>query len=246
MPEKSKGLKQTHLLLPLKNIEFIYRLTKILGYIPRNISIYKTAFTPKSAIVKTENGDPVNNERLEFLGDAILNAIVAEILFERFPQDNEGFLTKVRARIVERKNLDFLAESLNIPAMIIGSPQQENLSRHLYGNALEAMIAAVYLDRGYRTVKRFFRKRIMQNHIDLLKMVRKDSDYKSRIIEWAQKNKKDIVFNTHEENTSENMIPGFISHVELTGIIIGTGKGYSKKEAEQNAAKEAISYLQDF
>ena len=134
------------------------------------------------------------------VSDAVLDAIVADYLFSRFPDGDEGFMTKMRARIVKRKNLNFLASKMDIPGMIAPGVSPGNKSKHLYGNALEALIGAIYLDRGYSAARRFFIRKIMQKHIDLVKLVKKDPDYKSRIIEWAQKNRIEVVFESIEEH----------------------------------------------
>jgi len=176
---------------------------------------------------------------LEFLGDAVLGAIVAEFLFRKYEGYDEGFMTKLRARIVKRKQLDATAIKMGIPTMITSASHPANTAKHLYGNALEALIGAIYIDRGFSIAKKFFRKRMVQKHIDLSKLADKDSDYKSQIIEWAQKNKQDIVFESLEES-GKGRVPQFISNLMLEEEVLGTGKGQSKKEAEQQAAKIAL------
>lgn len=218
-------------------------LVRLLGFIPRRTSYYKLAFLPKSALKKHPSGVRLNNERLEYLGDAVLDAIVADYLYKRFPEGDEGFMTKLRARIVKRKTLNQVAVGLEIPDLInqVGSPG--NKSKHLYGNALEALIGAIYIDRGYKAAKRFFIRRIMQKHIDLVQLVEKDPDYKSRVIEWAQKNRVEIVFESLVEHTEGQKSPAFFSTISLEGQAIGTGRGGSKKEAEQQAAKKALEHI---
>ncbi len=224
----------------MKNRRFYFELVGMLGFLPRKISHYRLAFIPKSALHQHPTGNFLNNERLEYLGDAVLNAIVAEILFRRFPEGNEGFMTKMRSRIVKRKNLDSLSTKIEIPKMIVSSVSPDNKSKHLYGNALEALIGAIYLDRGYGAARRFFVRKVMQKHIDLVQLVKKDSDYKSRIIEWAQKNHVEAVFESKEEHRPNDKFPSFISIISLMGEEKGTGRGGSKKEAEQQAAREAL------
>jgi len=215
----------------------------MLGFIPRRTSYYKLAFLPKSALQKHPSGVRLNNERLEYLGDAVLDAIVADCLYKRFPEGDEGFMTKLRARIVKRKTLNQVAVGLGIPGLInqVGSPG--NKSKHLYGNALEALIGAIYIDRGYRAAKRFFIRRIMQKHIDLVQLVEKDPDYKSRVIEWAQKNRVEIGFESLVEHFAGQKSPSFISTISIEGHPTGTGRGESKKEAEQQAAKKALDHI---
>lgn len=227
----------------MKNQRFYVDLVRLLGFLPRKLYHYKLAFLPKSAIPNHHSDVQINNERLEYLGDAVLDAIVADYLFNRFPDGDEGLMTKLRARIVKRKNLDYLATKMEIPQMIPPGILMGNKSKHLYGNALEALIGAIYLDRGYRTARKFFITKIMKKHIDLVQLVAKDPDYKSRIIEWAQKNRMEVVFENKEEHLSTNKSPSFISTILLTGEKKGTGRGGSKKEAEQQAAKEALSTI---
>lgn len=217
----------------------------MLGFMPRKLSYYRLAFLPRSSSSGPENGILFNNERLEYLGDAVLDVIVAEYLFNRFPEADEGFLTKLRARIVKRRTLDYLAIKMGIPDMIIPGVSPGNKSKHIYGNALEALIGAIYIDRGYGKARKFFVRKIMQEHIDLVQLAKKDPDYKSRIIEWAQKNRLDILFESREEQESDTRFPLFFSTISISGEKKGTGKGESKKEAEQQAARQALSTIQN-
>lgn len=210
---------------------------------PRNLSLYKLAFLPKSASVNIPRAESINNERLEYLGDAVLDSIVAEYLFRKFPEADEGFLTKVRARIVKRKHLDYLATQIQLPSMIRTGLIPGNKSKHIYGNALEAFVGAIYLDRGYGKARKFFMKKLLEKHIDLERLVKKDPDYKSRIIEWAQKNKVEVKFQSVEEHISGQKGPSFVSTISLNGDEKGSGRGSAKKEAEQRAAKEAMHTL---
>lgn len=210
----------------------------MLGFLPRKTSLYQLAFLPKSANLNKAGN--INNERLEYLGDAILDAIVADYLYQRFPDGDEGFMTKLRSRIVKRKTLDSLARQLNIPSMIRQGILPGNKSKHLYGNTLEALVGAIYLDRGYAKARKFFVKKIMKRHIDLVQLAKKDPDYKSRIIEWAQKNRVEVVFESKEEHSSRQKSPAFVSSILLNGEKHGTGHGSSKKDAEQQAAKVAL------
>ena len=227
----------------MKERRFYLQLVRMLGFMPRKLSLYRLAFLPKSATLGQDQSLLINNERLEYLGDAVLDAIVADYLFKRFPGGNEGFMTQLRARIVKRKNLDYLATRIEIPSLIRSGILPGNKSKHLYGNTLEALMGAIYLDRGYGKARKFFIKKIMQKHIDLAQLVKKDPDYKSRIIEWAQKNRVEVIFETKEEHTSRQKTPAFVSIISLNGKIEGTGRGNAKKEAEQRAAKEALSSI---
>ena len=229
----------------MKNRGFYVDLVRMLGFFPRRVSYYRLAFLPKSALQKHPSGLRLNNERLEYLGDAVLDAIVADYLYNRFPAGDEGFMTKLRARIVKRKTLNYLATKIEIPGMIAQLGIPGNKSKHLYGNALEALMGAIYIDRGYRTARKFFIRRIMEKHIDLNQLVKKDPDYKSRVIEWAQKNRVEIVFESIEEHLRGEKYPSFVSTILLKGDPSGTGRGSSKKEAEQQAAKKVLEHIQN-
>jgi ribonuclease-3 len=215
----------------------------MLGFLPRNLSLYKLAFLPKSALQKDASGLLLNNERLEYLGDAVLDSIVAHYLFNRFPEGDEGLMSKLRARIVKRKTLDYLAVKINLPLMIDPIYTPVNSSKHIYGNALEALIGAIYLDRGYKAARKFFERKILKKHIDLVQLLQKDPDHKSRIIEWTQKNRVEIVFESKEEHRSGVKSPSFVSRIYLNQEAKGTGRGGSKKEAEQQAAKAALKNI---
>jgi ribonuclease-3 len=228
----------------LRERRFYFQLVRMLGFLPRRLSCYKLAFLPRSATAGQDRGMTINNERLEYLGDAVLDAIVADYLFKRFPEGDEGFMTKLRARIVKRKNLDYLASRMEIPSMIRRGVLPGNKSKHLFGNTLEALMGAIYLDRGYGKTRSFFVRKIMQKHIDLVQLVKKDPDYKSRVIEWAQKNRVEVIFESKEEHRSSLKTPSFISNILLNGEKKGTGRGGVKKEAEQLAAKQALSSIQ--
>lgn len=214
----------------------------MLGFLPGRLFLYRLAFIPKSAKQLNPSGNRLNNERLEYLGDAVLDAIVANYLFNRFPEGNEGFMTKVRARIVKRKNLDYLAMKIGIPAFINSEISPGNNSKHMYGNALEALIGAIYLDRGYGAARKFFERKVLRKHMDLVELTRKDPDYKSRIIEWTQKNRVEITFESKEEHLPGRG-PSFVSVIRLNDQEKGTGRGDSKKEAEQQAAKVALKNI---
>jgi ribonuclease-3 len=226
-----------------KDRTFYINLIRIIGFLPSHISLYRIAFTHKSASIRLKDGSLVNNERLEYLGDAILSAVAAEFIYRKFDHTDEGFMTKLRARIVKRKNLNSTAVNMGIPMMINSHPHPANVSKHLYGNALEALIGAIYLDRGYRTVSKFFRKRMIRRYVDLNSLAKKDSDYKSQLIEWAQKHKKDVVFFSNEEYDATKNAPSFQSIVKIEHVESGIGNGDSKKEAEQQAAKVALKEI---
>jgi len=220
-----------------KFYKLIFRLT---GFYPKNIQVFKVAFTHKSAsrfFTKTKN---YNNERLEFLGDAILAAVVADFLFSYFPYKKEGFLTKLRARIVSREQLNEIAQNMGLQYHVV-SQSKINGTRNIYGNALEALIGAIFIDRGYEKTRSFIIQQLISKNIDLNELSQHDSDYKSQLIEWAQKNKLEIYFDDDEVESTEHSSLYFTSEVRLADKILGKGKGLSKKEAQQNAAKEALN-----
>jgi len=216
-------------------------LIKLLGFIPGNKNLYELAFIHRSASLVLSNGSTVNNERLEFLGDAILDAVVAEYLFSAFPKKDEGFLSKMRSKIVKRNHLNSLAINLGIEKLVVTNAINQNGGKHICGNAFEALIGAVYLDKGYKKTKKFIINKILNEQIDLVELETKETDYKSRIIEWAQKRRTEVSFENQEEYTENDRSPIFISRVIVTNQLIGQGKGSSKKEAEQNAAEEAFA-----
>ena len=226
-----------------KSHPFYNILVDILGFLPSRLSYYRLAFTHKSASIRLKDGSLITNERLEYLGDAILGAVVTDFLYKEFGYTDEGFMTKLRSRIVKRKTLNAIADSRGIPMMISSQQNTPNTPKHLYGNALEALIGAIYLDKGFSYALRFFRKKIVQEHLDMPSLVKKDSEYKSQLIEWAQKNKKEALFFSSEEYNERNKAPLFHAIVRIDHIDFGTGSGESKKEAEQQAAKVALKEI---
>jgi ribonuclease-3 len=221
-----------------------YQLKMITGLFPGNIHLYEIALTHKSASVSLPDGSTINNERLEYLGDAVLGAIIADYLYLYFPDKNEGFLTQLRSKIVKRKQLNKLAFKIGLSQLIILNTRQNQHKENILGNAFEALIGAMYLDHGYYKTRKFVINKILKRHINLEKLARKESDFKSRLIEWSQKNKKEISFITEEctDKTDEQM---FASIVIVTGEELGRGKGYSKKDAEQKASEKALGKIAD-
>jgi ribonuclease-3 len=219
----------------------IRQLKQILGFRPRKAGLYYLSLVHKSAAIKIYKNPKLNNERLEFLGDAILDSVIAEHLYQNFPDKDEGFLTQLRSKIVNRETLKRISLKLGLANLVVSKVTNDN-HKSVYGDALEAIIGAMYLDKGYKRTKKFILKRILDHHINLKKLAETEIDFKSRIIEWGQKNKKDINFTCWEE-TPDNKIPHFISHLLVSAEIAGVGSGSSKKEAEQNAAQQALLNL---
>lgn len=225
--------------------EFYLFLKETLGFYPGNLKLYDIAFIHKSASTLDSQGNFVNNERLEYLGDAILGAIIADFLYNRFPQEDEGFLTKTRSKLVNRSFLTRLTFDMGLNVFIDSNTTKNIDNSHIYGDALEALIGAIYLDKDYQTTKFFVTKRILSQFVNLNEIEQNDTNFKSRLIEWSQKNKKDIKFETTEEFSDKSKQPKFIAIVELENKLVGKGIGTSKKEAQQNAAKQALSKLEE-
>lgn len=230
-------------LLFRKERESYFCFYKILGFFPRNIQIYQQALLHKSTSVRSEKGRPLNNERLEFLGDAILDAIVGDIVFKHFEGRREGFLTNTRSKIVQRETLNQLAVEIGLDKLVKYSTRSSSHNSYMYGNAFEAFIGAIYLDQGYDRCKQFMEEKIFKNHIDLEKMSRKEVNFKSKLIEWSQKNKMEVSFELIEQLLDEDYNPTFHTEVHIEGISAGTGRGYSKKESQQNAAQMALKKI---
>ena len=224
-----------------KFYKLIFRLT---GIYPSNLQVFQIAFTHKSASRNIDRTRSLNNERLEFLGDAILASVVADFLYSYFPNKKEGFLTKMRARIVSREQLNEIALNIGLQFHVV-SQNNINGTKNIYGNALEALIGAIYVDKGYEKTKEFVIKRIIDKNIDLKELAITDSDYKSQVIEWAQKNKIEIKFEDEEVESTEQNNLYFTSTIKVDDQILGKGKGFSKKEAQQNASREALNNTGD-
>lgn len=227
-----------------KDKEYYKILDKIFGIYPNNIELYKLALIHRSASLFLQDGTPINNERLEFLGDAIIESVVSDYLFIEFPDENEGFLTQLRSRIVSRSSLNQLAISIGLDNHIIAQGGGNYSQKHLYGDALEAMMGAAYLDKGYDFVNRLLINNILRRHIDLNGLTQTESDFKSRLIEWSQRNKRILHFSTMHSDKYTMQIPHFRSTVSLNEEVLGEGEGSSKKEAEQSAAFKAFEKVQ--
>lgn len=216
---------------------------RILGFYPRDIRIYEQALLHKSTSLRTEKGRPINNERLEFLGDAILDAIVADIVYLHFDGKREGFLTNTRSKIVQRETLNKLAVEIGLDKLIKSAARSSSHNSYMYGNAFEAFIGAIYIDRGYKRCKVFVEEKIITPYIDLDKLSRKEVNFKSKLIEWSQKNRMEVSFELIEQFLDEESNPVFQTEVLIEQISAGTGTGYSKKESQQNAAQMALKKI---
>jgi ribonuclease III len=219
---------------------FIY---KILGFYPHHLDLYQIAFLHKSTSVHNESGRFINNERLEFLGDAVLDVIIAHIVYDRYKNKGEGFLTNTRSKIVQRSTLNRLAVQIGLDKMIKSSFIQSTHNSYVLGNAFEAFIGAVYLDRGYKMCQRFINDKILERYINLDELSNKELNFKSHLIEWSQKNKIEISFQLISQAQDEWMNPTFETQVLIEGLVAGKGMGYSKKESQQIASRVALNNL---
>lgn len=217
---------------------------KMLGFYPRNIEIYQQALLHKSSSVKAK-GRLLNNERLEFLGDAILDAVVADIVYKRFEGKREGFLTNTRSKIVQRETLNRIAVQIGLDKLIKYTTRQSSHNSYMCGNAFEALVGAIYLDRGYETCKFFMEERIIKPYLNLDKLSRKEVNFKSKLIEWGQKNRFLIEFNLLKQSVDEQQNPVFETQVMVENIPAGQGRGYSKKESQQEAAHETLNKIKN-
>ena len=197
----------------------------------------------KSVKQRNEKGRPLNNERLEFLGDAILDAVVGDIVFRHFEGKREGFLTNTRSKLVSRNTLGKLAQEMGIPQLIKSAGPSTSHNSYMNGNAFEALVGAIYLDRGYNACMRFMEKRILKQLINIDKVAYKEVNFKSKLLEWSQKNKVKMEFKELNQSTEENNSPVFTFQVMIEGVEGCIGKGYSKKESQQLASKETLQRL---
>jgi ribonuclease-3 len=230
-------------LLFRKDKELYLSLYEIIGFYPHNIELYKTALLHKSIARRNEKGKPVNNERLEFLGDAILDAVVGDIVFQHFPGKREGFLTNTRSKLVQRETLNKLAQEMGINQLILSNGRSSSHNSYMGGNAFEALVGAIYLDRGYNACMRFMKKRILAQMINIDKVAYKEVNFKSKLIEWSQKNRVNMDFKSLEEKKDKNGSPYFTYQVVLEGVEGCTGSGFSKKESQQQASKLTLERL---
>ncbi len=217
----------------------IRSLRNLLGFYPGNISVYQLAFSHRSISRETDNGVPLSNERLEYLGDAVLGAVVADMLFKKFPYRDEGFLTEMRSRIVSRENLKNLAVKIGIDELL----QKEaaiGTYRSMYGDAFEALIGAIYLDKGYAKTQNFILERIIRIHVDLHEIEQTEKNFKSLILNWGQREKHSIVFETVEEEQKDRLIK---VRLLVDDNEVAVGIDFVKKKAEQIAAQAACTTL---
>ena len=228
-----------------KDKEFRSALYQIMGFCPHSIDLYRTAFAHKSHEYRSKKtgNKPLNNERLEFLGDAVLETVVSHIVYRQYPNKREGFLTNTRSKIVSRESLGKLAKELGIDRLIQSQTHGRTHNSYLEGNSFEALMGAIYLDRGFRYAFQFIEKRIIGAVLDLDTVANKEVNFKSKLLEWKQKNRIHLDFVDSSGNNSNSTSPSFHTTVVIEGIPAGEGKGFSKKESHQAAAKDALTQM---
>jgi ribonuclease-3 len=225
-----------------KDRQLARRLKSILGFVPSDIAIYKLAFFHKSNTVeKVNNGVTQNNERLEYLGDAVLGTIVAEYLFNKYPNSDEGFLTKMRSKIVKRNSLNKIGDKMGLD-VILQEYNTTRLSRSMLGNAVEALVGAVYLECGYENTKQYVIKKLLRKYLDIHELETFDDNYKSQLLEWSQKNGKQVSYKVIAKYKFEKR-DRFKVAVLVDGNKIATADDFNKKSAEQMASEKALIHL---
>ncbi|MBD3627358.1 ribonuclease III [Cyclobacterium sp.] len=220
-------------------------IKNIVGSKPLNLSLYRLAFRHVSVSKEIKSGVKISNERLEYLGDAVLGTVVAEYLFQKFPYRNEGFLTETRSRIVNRESLNQVGQKIGLPIIVESEMDGKvpNSFKSLYGDTLEALIGAIYLDRGYYFCKKFINKRLINPFFDLDSIIATTINFKSKIIEWSQKDNKEIDFELKSVDGNQRF-KEFTVSLNIEGSSFSEGKGPTKKKAEQEAARIACEKLQ--
>ncbi|MFD2892098.1 ribonuclease III [Flavobacterium chuncheonense] len=223
---------------------FFDKISKILGFKPNDLHFYKKAFTHRSTNKVDENGNPFNYERLEFLGDAMLGSVIAAHLYNEVPTGDEGYLTKMRSKIVSREHLNELGRDLNLIQFIESKVNPQHFGENVHGNIFEAFIGAIYLDKGFVFCEKFIQNKVIEPYVDIPRLEGKVISYKSLIIEWCQKEKKQFAFEVFDDTGKEEQ-KFFAVRLIIDKKTIGKGRETSKKKAEEKAAKRAYFALQD-
>lgn len=219
-------------------------LKKLLNFSPRNLNKYKKAFTHRSVQIVDRKGIPINYERLEFLGDSILGSVIAAYLYRKVPTGSEGYLTQMRSKIVSREHLNELGKDLNLIRFVKSNIDQANVGDNIHGNIFEALIGAIYLDKGYNKCQKFIYENVIVPYVDIEKLEGKITSYKGLIIEWCQKQKKKYSFDTYEDSGNEP-IKHFSVKISIDGEQIAKGRATSKKKAEEQASKRVYYAFQN-
>ncbi|WP_416445930.1 ribonuclease III [Leeuwenhoekiella sp. A16] len=227
-----------------KSGNFFAVVEKIIGFKPKDIGPYEEAFTHRSLNLKNKKGHSLNYERLEFLGDAMLGAVIAAHLFNEVGHGDEGYLTKMRSKVVSREHLNELGRDLHLLDLVRSAIPKENFGANIHGNLFEALIGAIYRDRGYSYVKKFIYKRVVDPYVDIEMLEGRVISYKSMLIEWCQKEKKSFNFNTYEDNGLD-LVKHFSVKLTIDNKQVAKARATSKKKAEEKAAKRAYYAFQN-
>lgn len=219
-------------------------ISKILGFKPKKLEIYKRAFLHRSANQKDKKGNPMNYERLEFLGDSMLGTIISKHLYKEVPAGDEGYLTKMRSKIVSRKHLNELGKDLDLLRHVESRIPKSHFGENIYGNVFEALVGAIYLDRGYDYCEKFINSRVIEPYVDIEQLEGQVISYKSLVIEWCQKQKKEFQFEVYED-TGKDPVKHFAVKLRIEGRILAKARATSKKKAEEKASKRAFFALQN-
>lgn len=223
---------------------FYHDIKQLLNFAPKHIEHYEKAFTHRSLKLSDKEGNAFNYERLEFLGDAMLGSVIASYLYKKVPKGTEGYLTQMRSKIVSREHLNELGKDLNLIRFVKSNIAKENVGENIHGNIFEALIGAIYLDRGYNYCKKFVYENVIIPYVDIEKLEGKITSYKGLIIEWCQKQKKKYSIETYED-TGNELVKHFSVKISIDGEQIAKGRSTSKKKAEEQASKRAYFALQN-
>ncbi|MFP4844459.1 ribonuclease III [Winogradskyella sp. PE311] len=223
---------------------FFLQLKDILGFKPKSKPLYVKAFTHRSMNIKDKKGNPINYERLEFVGDAMLSSVIAAYLFEKVPQGDEGYLTKMRSKVVSREHLNELGKELNLIDLVQSRIPKSNFGNNIHGNLFEALVGAIYLDKGYKTCEKFIYKRIINPHVDIETLEGKVISYKSLLIEWCQKEKNTFDYEVYED-TGKDELKHFSVKLSINKKVVSKARATSKKKAEEKASKRAFFAFQN-
>ena len=223
---------------------FFLQLTKILGFKPKDVTLYKKAFTHRSMNIRDKEGVAINYERLEFVGDAMLGAVIASYLFSEVPHGDEGYLTKMRSKVVSREHLNELGKELNLIDLVESKIPKNNFGNNIHGNLFEALVGAIFLDMGYAYCEKFIQKKVIQAHVDIETLEGKVISYKSLLIEWCQKEKKSFEYEVYEDTGNDNL-KHFSVKLYIDKKIVSKARETSKKKAEEKASKRAFFAFQN-
>ncbi|MCJ7465751.1 MAG: ribonuclease III [Maribacter sp.] len=229
---------------PKEDGDFFLGMTGILGFKPKNLSYYKKAFLHRSANKKDGDGNPMNYERLEFLGDSMLGTIISRHIYDVVPHGDEGYLTKMRSKIVSREHLNELGKDLNLIQFVESRIHKSHFGDNIHGNVFEALIGAIYLDQGYKYCEKFIKSRVIEPYVDIEQLEGRVISYKSLVIEWCQKQKKTFHYDVYED-TGNDTLKHFAVKLSISENVVAKARATSKKKAEERASKRAYFALQD-